>query len=99
MAIQVFEWKDDSGRGMVWRHPESGAVRLGAQLVVLENQWALFLRDGHALDAFAAGRHTLTTMNLPLLTRLLGAPFGGTTPFRADVYYVARKTFTGLTWG
>jgi membrane protease subunit (stomatin/prohibitin family) len=99
MAIEVLEWKDDSGREMVWRHPAGGELKLGAQLVVSENQWAVFFRDGKALDTFGPGRHTLTTANVPLLARLIGLPFGGTSPFRADVYYVARKTFTDLKWG
>ncbi len=29
---------------------------------------AVFFRDGKAYDVFGAGRHTLTTLNLPLLT-------------------------------
>ena len=99
MAIEVIEWKDDSGREMVWRFSAGGELKLGAQLVVTENQWAVFFRDGKALDTFSAGRHTLTTANIPLLTRLIGLPFGGTSPFRADVYYVARKVFTGMKWG
>jgi membrane protease subunit (stomatin/prohibitin family) len=66
---------------------------------VSENQWSVFFRDGKALDTFAAGRHTLTTGNIPLLTRLIGLPFGGTSPFRADIYYVAKKVFTGMKWG
>ena len=99
MAIEVIEWKDDSGREMVWRFSGGGELKLGAQLVVSENQWAVFFRDGKALDTFSAGRHTLTTANIPLLTRLISLPFGGTSPFRADVYYVAKKVFTGLKWG
>lgn len=99
MAIEVIEWKDDSGREMVWRFSAGGELKLGAQLVVTENQWAVFFRDGKALDTFAAGRHTLTTGNIPLLTRLIGLPFGGKSPFRADVYFVAKKIFTGMKWG
>ena len=91
MAIQVLEWQDDSGTEMVWRHPAGGELKLGTQLIVSENQWAIFFRDGRALDTFTTGRHTLTTANLPLLARVIGLPFGGTSPFRADVYYVARK--------
>lgn len=99
MAIEVLEWKDDSGREMVWRFAAGGELKLGAQLVVTENQWAVFFRDGKALDTFGPGRHTLTTANVPLLTRLINLPFGGTSPFRADVYFVARKVFTDLKWG
>jgi membrane protease subunit (stomatin/prohibitin family) len=97
--IDVLEWKDESGVEMVHRFSPGGDIRMGAQLVVLENQAAVFFRDGKALDVFGAGRHTLTTANIPLLTRLLSLPFGGTSPFRADVYFVARKVFTDLKWG
>jgi membrane protease subunit (stomatin/prohibitin family) len=98
MAIEVLEWQDESGQEMVWRHP-GGELKLGAQLVVSESQWAIFFRDGRALDTFATGRHTLTTANLPLLARVIGLPFGGKSPFRADVYFVARKVFPDLKWG
>ena len=89
MAIEVLEWKDDSGQEMVWRHP-GGELKLGAQLVVSPSQWAIFFRDGRVLDVFETGRHMLTTANLPLLTRLLALPFGGKSPFRAEVYFVAK---------
>ncbi|MFN7974194.1 MAG: SPFH domain-containing protein [Acidobacteriota bacterium] len=97
--IEVIEWKNASGEDMVWRFTAGGEIKMGAQLVVAESQSAVFFRDGKALDVFGAGRHTLTTNNIPLLTSLLSLPFGGKSPFRADVYYVNRKTFTNLKWG
>lgn len=96
---QVIEWRDDFGTDMVWRWPGGGEIQWGAQLVVMESQAAVFFRDGKALDTFGAGRHTLTTANLPLLTRLLAIPFGGRSPFRAEVYYVSTKVFSNLKWG
>ena len=45
------------------------------------------------------GRHTLTTLNLPLLGKLIGLPFGGKSPFQAQVYFISRQTFTDLKWG
>ncbi|MEW5765017.1 MAG: SPFH domain-containing protein, partial [Acidobacteriota bacterium] len=97
--LEVIEWLDDTGKEMVHRHEMGGELKLGAQLVVQESQWAVFFRDGRALDVFGPGRHTLTTLNLPLLNKYVNMPFGGTSPFRADVYYVNRKVFTDMKWG
>jgi membrane protease subunit (stomatin/prohibitin family) len=97
--IDVIEWLDDTGKEMVHRFEMGGEIKIGAQLVVQESQWAIFFRDGKALDVFEPGRHTLTTMNIPILSKLINLPFGGTSPFRADVYYVNRKVFTDMKWG
>ena len=100
-VFDVIEYFDNTGKEMVHRIPEdgSGDFRLGSQCIVRESQAAVFFRDGRALDVLPAGRHTLTTANLPLLTGLIGTAFGGQTPFKAEVVYVNLKEFIDQKWG
>jgi membrane protease subunit (stomatin/prohibitin family) len=99
--FDVIEYNDPSGKEIVHRIPETGSgdFRLGSQLIVRESQAAVFFRDGKALDTFEAGRHTVATNNIPLLTRLISLPFGGETPFKAEVYFVNMKEFLDQKWG
>ena len=99
--MEVIEWLDDTGREIVHRFPAegSGEIKLGAQLIVRVSQAAVFFRDGRGLDVIGPGRHTLATLNLPILTKVLSLPWGFSSPFRAEVYFVNLKVFTHLRWG
>lgn len=99
--MEVIEWLDQTGEAMIHRYPEEGSaeIKFGAQLIVRESQAAIFFRDGKGLDILGPGRHTLTTRNLPILTKVLSLPWGFTSPFRAEVYFVNLKVFTNMRWG
>jgi membrane protease subunit (stomatin/prohibitin family) len=99
--LEVLEWFDQSGTEVAHRLPEqgSGEFKFGAQCIVRDSQAAVFYSGGVACDALGPGRHTLTTKNVPLLTKLLALPWGGTSPFRAEVYFVNLKVFNNLKWG
>jgi membrane protease subunit (stomatin/prohibitin family) len=99
--LDVIEFLDPTGQEIVHRVPEggSGEFRLGSQLIVRESQVAVFFRDGKALDVFGPGRHTLSTQNIPLLANLISIPFGGTSPFRAEVVFVNMADFIDQKWG
>lgn len=101
LFLDVIEHFDETGQEMVGRVPAEGSAEtiLGSQLVVQESQEAVFFRDGRALDVFGPGRHTLATANLPLISKLIGAPFGGKSPFRVAVVFVNKRTFLDQKWG
>lgn len=70
------------------RHEE---LRLGTQLVVGPSQIAVFVKGGQIADIFAPGTYTLSTKNLPILGKIIGLPFGGQSPFKAEVFYINKS--------
>src|SRR5471032_1238764 len=98
--IEIIEWTDDSRDTLSFRWPdEDKQIKNGAQLIVRESQVAQFVYLGQFGDTFAPGKYTLTTDNIPVLTTLKGWKYGFSTPFKADVYYVSTRLFTGNKWG
>lgn len=92
---QVIEWKNPGSEDIVWKYPNED-ITWGAQLIVREFEAAVFFRDGKAYDIFGPGRHTVTTLNLPLLTGILRRIAGfGETPFKAMVIFVSTRVVAG----
>jgi excisionase family DNA binding protein len=99
--FDVIENPNEMRDELVHRFPEqgSGDFRIGSQVIVREAQAAVFFRDGKALDTFAAGRHTISTANIPYLIDLIGKAFSDRTPFTAEVYFVSLREFADQKWG
>ncbi len=99
--LEVLEWFDDTGREVAHRLPQegSGEIKFGAQCIVRDSQAAVFYSSGKACDALGPGRHSMSTLNVPILTKVLALPWGMKSPFRAECYFVNLKTFTNLRWG
>jgi membrane protease subunit (stomatin/prohibitin family) len=95
----VIQWTDYPGKenNVVWKHPTT-EIRWGSTLIVQQYEVAVFYRDGKIYDVFMAGRHALTTPNLPLLTKALTTVYAGPI-FNATVYFVAIKEFDGFFGG
>lgn len=100
LRLEVIEFLDEGNRSLVQRIPPEGTadIKFGAQLIVQENQEAIFFRDGKAMDSFGPGRYTLTTANVPIITRILTMPWEKS-PFQAQVYFVGKQTFIDQKWG
>ncbi len=98
--LEIIQWQDDSRDTISFRFPDlNKEIKRGAQLVVRESQVAQFVYLGQFGDTFRPGTWTLTTDNIPILTTLRGWKYGFESPFKADVYFVSTRLFTGNKWG
>src|SRR5688500_4858182 len=98
--IEIIEWTDDSRDTLSYRFPDDDkALKNCAQLIVRESQQVQFVYLDQFGDTFWPGKHTLTTDNIPLITQIKSWKFGFNSPFKADVYYVITRLFTGNKWG
>lgn len=82
----------------VWKYP-SEELGTWTQLIVNESQEAILYKGGQALDLFTAGRHTLETANIPFLNKIINLPFGGRSPFAAEVWYINKVHSLDIKWG
>lgn len=83
---------------LVWKWPADN-LTTASQLVVNQSQEAVFFSGGQALDVLGPGTHTLQTKNIPLLQKLVNLPFGGESPFKAEVFFVNRVSKLDYKWG
>ena len=74
-------------------------IRLGSQLVVGENQQAIFVKGGKICDIFETGQYTLSTSNLPIISQIIGSVFGGDSPFQASIYFINKAIFMNAKFG
>lgn len=98
--LEIIQWTDDSRDTLSWRFPdEDKEIKRGAQLIVRESQVAQFVYLGQFGDTFSPGKHDLVTDNTPILSTLKGWKYGFESPFKADIYFVNTRLFTGNKWG
>jgi len=91
--VLVWKWRSES---ISSREEE---LRMGSQLIVNQSQEACFFKGGELLDVFGPGTHTLSTKNLPFLSKLVGLVYGGDTPFSAEVYFVNKTVSMDSKFG
>lgn len=99
--LEIIEYPGEISNEIAHRIPPKGSAefKFGGQLIVRDYQTAVFYNGGRATDVFGPGRHTLSTWNLPILTKLLSLPWGFKSPIRTEVYFIQNKIFKDLKWG
>jgi membrane protease subunit (stomatin/prohibitin family) len=83
---------------LAWKFPNS-ELGTWTQLIVNESQEAILVKGGQICDVFGAGRHTLDTANIPILNRIINLPFGGRSPFSAEVWFINKVFSLDIKWG
>jgi membrane protease subunit (stomatin/prohibitin family) len=96
--IEKVAWDFAGDEDIAYRFPNL-SLKYGSQVIVKENQWAVFFRDGKAYDVFGPGRHTITSNNIPLLTGALKALRIIGDIFECEVIYVSNSQFKGKFGG
>jgi membrane protease subunit (stomatin/prohibitin family) len=93
---EVVEWKNAKKEDIVYKYPDE-RLSWGATIIVKENQWAVFYRDGKAYDVFQAGRHVISTADVPLLGKIIKSFTGNV--FQANTIFVSKAQFDGKFGG
>lgn len=86
-------WEDAyKGPNVMWRVPRN--IRLNDNIVVREDEFAVFMRDGKALMYIdRPDRYALTSLNAPIVGALVKALSG--VQQQAEVYYLQKRFFDG----
>lgn len=85
----VWKWRP-TGQGVNTTNKEN-AIRYGSTLHVKDGEMCVFVykQDNGILQDFIVGPYedTIKTANFPVLTSIVGAAFGGASPFQAEIYF------------
>lgn len=96
--IKSIFWEQDSPEEIVYKFPFNN-VTTGSVLTVNESQEAFFFKSGQLCDSFTAGRHVLSSANLPVLQKLINLPSCGETTFTAEIWFISKLDKRNMFWG
>jgi len=96
--IRSIYWEQNNQEELVYKFPFNN-LTLGSVLTVNESQEAFFFKNGILCDSFKAGRHVLSSANLPILQKLINLPSGGETTFMAEVWFISKLDKRNMFWG
>jgi len=91
IGADTFIWEDQNKRtNVMWKLPRN--IRLNDNIVVREDEIAVFYRDGKALAYFdRPDRYALTSQNAPIIGGLIKALSG--VQQQAEVFYLQKRAF------
>lgn len=95
--VNIIKYEGDNTT-FVWKHPKTDFNTM-SQLIVHENQEAVFFKNGQSLDLFESGKYTLSTENIPILRNFINIPTDGKTPFHCEVYFINKTHQMAVKWG
>lgn len=95
--INVIKWEANTYE-LVQKFPIED-LTVGSQLVVYPSQTAFFVKGGKIYDEFICGTYTIKSENIPLLNKVFNLPFGGESPFQAEVWFVNQIALLDCKWG
>ncbi len=86
----VWKWRPEGQE--LGESSRENSIRYGSSLRVKDGEVAVFVykqKDG-AVQDFIVGPYdeTIKTANFPVLAGIVGAAFGGSSPFQAEVYFI-----------
>jgi len=102
----------DQQEYLVWKWSPSGAanttrkenaIRYGSSLRVKDGEMAVFFykQNNGTIQDFIIGPkdQTIKTANFPVLTGIVGAAYGGSSPFQAEIYFINLSQNIPLKFG
>lgn len=95
--VDVLKFNSDASI-FAWKYPNT-ELATWTQLIVNESQEAVLLKNGQITDVFGPGHYKLTTDNIPVLQKLINIPFGGKSPFSAEVWFINKAFALDIKWG
>lgn len=95
--VNVIKWEANTSE-LVHKFPIDD-LRVGSQLVVYPGQTAFFVKGGKIFDEFICGTYTIKSENIPLLNKVFNLPFGGESPFQAEVWFINQISMLDCKWG
>lgn len=95
--INVVKYQSEENE-FIWKFA-SNELKIGTQLIVNQSQCAFLVLGGKIYDEFSSGNYTIKTENIPLLNKIINLPFGGDSPFQAEIWFINLLAKLDNKWG